>query len=70
MTAATFDTDLADILADAAVGWTSDAQCRHACDALDTVAGLDLLRSRLVRGGLITGSRAALIDARRKAVTL
>lgn len=66
MIAATFDTDVADILASAAVGWTDDTQCRLACFALDTGAGLDRLRDRLVSAGLMTPERAAIIDARRQ----
>lgn len=37
----TFDTDLADILAAAAVGWTGPNQCHYACRALSTLDGLD-----------------------------
>lgn len=65
-----FDRDMALICADAAPGWTSLDQCRHACRALVTLDGLDALRKRLSElrddrnVSLLTADRMEVIKAR------
>lgn len=65
-----FDIFIGDLLATGATGWTTDDQCRHACDALTTSAGLDALRKGLSMQhddrfmSLLTTQRMAIIRNR------